>query len=590
LYNKLFLMESSGFRSRLLITTREESIAVRFGAREFTTNLLTETQSRQVLSKWSGVPVNKLPPQAAELIRKCGYLPLAIAMIGGQLRGGSADLWKSAIEPLRKTNLQAIRAQFSGPHTTLLRAIQVSVDALDPSYRERYIALAVLLEDMAAAVPVQQCLWGVDKNEAEKTAERFVSLSLAQRDRRNGALLLHDVQLDFVRKQYPHPKALSLLRRTIALSAETIREDPRQFPSQVVGRLMLYRHIPAINLFVQRAIAGARTWWLRPLQPILRPPRKVTARRLKGHKARVNAVVVTRDGQRAISASKDKTLKVWRLPEGDKLHTLKGHKRAVKAAAVTPDGQRVISACADKTLKVWSLADGEELRTIKGHKGSVNAVAVTPDGQHIVSVSSDNTVRVWRLKGGRELRVFKGRFPSSGFCSLAITADGRHAVTGSYGPPNKTWDVESGVLAVWDLKGHSRRSTTVDYTDARISGLALTPDGKRVVASSGYSSASVWDLENKRELRTLRGEAESVKAVTVTGDGKWAILAPHNHALKVWDLKTGKTLTAFRGDTLPSCCAISDPLKLIVMGDIDGHVTFLQLEDPKSRQAKWMSD
>jgi len=58
-----------------------------FGAREFTANLLTEDESRQVLAKWSGRPAEGLPPQASEVIHECGYLPLALAMIGAQLRG-----------------------------------------------------------------------------------------------------------------------------------------------------------------------------------------------------------------------------------------------------------------------------------------------------------------------------------------------------------------------------------------------------------------------------------------------------------------------------------------------------------------------
>ena len=55
--------------------------------------------------------------------------------------------------------------------------------------------------------------------------------------------------------------------------------------------------------------------------------------------------------------------------------------------AVTPDGRRAVSASDDKTLKVWELGSGRELRTLAGHTGSVNGVAVTPDGQRAVSAS-----------------------------------------------------------------------------------------------------------------------------------------------------------------------------------------------------------
>ena len=76
--------------------------------------------------------------------------------------------------------------------------------------------------------------------------------------------------------------------------------------------------------------------------------------------------------------------------------------------AVTPDGQRAVSASDDQTLKVWDLGSGRELRTLAGHTGSVTAVAVTPDGQRAVSASEDQTLKVWDLGSGRELRTLAG--------------------------------------------------------------------------------------------------------------------------------------------------------------------------------------
>jgi WD40 repeat protein len=67
---------------------------------------------------------------------------------------------------------------------------------------------------------------------------------------------------------------------------------------------------------------------------------------------------------------------------------------------VTPDGQQVVSASDDRTLKVWDLASGAELRTLVGHGNAVGAVAVTSDGRHAVSASRDRTLKVWDLASG----------------------------------------------------------------------------------------------------------------------------------------------------------------------------------------------
>src|SRR5665647_355733 len=78
-------------------------------------------------------------------------------------------------------------------------------------------------------------------------------------------------------------------------------------------------------------------------------------------------------------------------------HALTGHSSTVCAVAVTPDGTRAVSASVDKTLRVWDLASGETLRTLEGHSALVSAVAVTPDGTRAVSASHDHTLRVWDL-------------------------------------------------------------------------------------------------------------------------------------------------------------------------------------------------
>ena len=75
-------------------------------------------------------------------------------------------------------------------------------------------------------------------------------------------------------------------------------------------------------------------------------------------------MALTADGKRAVSASYDRTLKVWDLESGRELHTLKGHTDQVTSVAVTADGKRAISACWDSTLKIWDLKDGRELSTL----------------------------------------------------------------------------------------------------------------------------------------------------------------------------------------------------------------------------------
>ena len=78
----------------------------------------------------------------------------------------------------------------------------------------------------------------------------------------------------------------------------------------------------------------------------------------------------------------------------------------------------------DNTLKVWDLETGQALRTLEGHSDGVNAVAVTPDGKRAVSASWDKTLKVWDLETGRALRTLEGH--SDSVNGVAVTR-GREA-------------------------------------------------------------------------------------------------------------------------------------------------------------------
>ena len=121
-------------------------------------------------------------------------------------------------------------------------------------------------------------------------------------------------------------------------------------------------------------------------------------RTLAGHLSWVCAVAVL-EGDRIVSASNDKTLKVWSLTSGECLQTLTGHSGRVNAVAVL-EGDRIVSASRDMTLKVWSLVSGECLQTLTGHSGPVCAVAVL-GCDRIVSGSCDNTLVVWSVADSR---------------------------------------------------------------------------------------------------------------------------------------------------------------------------------------------
>jgi hypothetical protein len=134
-----------------------------------------------------------------------------------------------------------------------------------------------------------------------------------------------------------------------------------------------------------------RPWLQRSPRPPAPPPRPQCLRTLQGHSEDVWSVSVCPDARRAVSASWDKTLRVWDLDTGQCLRTLQGHSEGVNSVSVCPDGRRAVSASDDKTLRVWDLDTGQCVAVY--HAGSaVVSVVITPSGDRIVCGTAEGQI------------------------------------------------------------------------------------------------------------------------------------------------------------------------------------------------------
>ncbi len=386
--------------------------------------------------------------------------------------------------------------------------------------------------------------WPEWRRLADEYAWRWLTWHLAQAERKPDiARILHDGQwlqakldatdVNSLIADFEHlrpSREAELMQAALRLSAHVLAVDKGQLWSQLAGRLGREEWVrPVLQSF-----RSARTS-LVPTTSTLTAPGEAELRTLSGHTSGVRAVAVYGDGRRAISASGDRTIKVWDLETGAELLTLSGHIGPVFSVAVYGDGRRAISASYDQTLKVWDLETGAELRTLSGHTLRVTAVAVYGDGRRAISASQDETLKVWDLETGAELRTLSGH--TAQVNAVAVYGDGRRAISASDDEMLKLWDLEAGA-ELRTLSGHTKAVTAV----------AVYGDGRRAISASG-KTLIVWDLETGTELRTLSGHTDWVRAVAVYGDGRRAISASWDQTLKLWDLETGAELRTLSGHT-----------------------------------------
>jgi WD40 repeat protein len=281
------------------------------------------------------------------------------------------------------------------------------------------------------------------------------------------------------------------------------------------------------------------------------------------HAGFVKGVAFTPDN-RAVTASSDKTVKIWDLATGRVTRTLTGHADKIASLALSADGRRAFTGADDGVVKAWDIDTGEPLFEIPGHEGIVGAVAASPDGRLLAS--SAGRLHLHDAHTGERLAVFEeaGSFDRG----LVFTPDGTRLLAGASAGLDyhiAIWDVARGTFA-GALRGHQHFIQTI----------AVSPDGRRVASGSYDGVLKVWDLEAERELLSWVGHESSPAAMAISDDGRRLLTASGDCRLIVWDIRTGELVARFTFDRSGRSCAFG-PGGLIGGGDKSGRVYFLTL-------------
>jgi hypothetical protein len=484
-----------GPECRMLITTRDAGIIRSLDAVERRLDVLSDEDALTLLAKSAGRDREELPDEARDVAQRCGNLPLALAMIGSMAQGGGPDCWEGPLHRLKTGDLEKIQREFPNyPYTELLLAIQVSMEALEADIQPRYLDFAVFPE------AVLHTLWepgGLDLYDCRDVLNRLVERSLVRRDER-GRLSLHDLQFDYVRKQAGDLKGLH--ERLLGAYKVKCSDGWHAGPDDAYFFQYLCYHL---------AEAGRAE----ELKKLLMDFRWMQA---KLDAADVNALI---DDYHLITPIKSPLTPLWKrgepgrkvgkyLPDDEDLRLVQGSirlsvnvlDRDISQLAGQLTGRlmshdspgiramlKQISGCMDKPwlrLLTATLTSpgGPLIRTLQGHTGSVNSVAVTSDGRYAISGPSGSTLEVWDLETGEETHTLKGH--TDRVRSVAVTSDGRYAISGS----------SDRILKVWDLETGSAVATF--SADGPLYACAVAPDNVTIVAGGKTGRVHFLRMEN----------------------------------------------------------------------------------------------
>jgi Tol biopolymer transport system component/tRNA A-37 threonylcarbamoyl transferase component Bud32 len=257
---------------------------------------------------------------------------------------------------------------------------------------------------------------------------------------------------------------------------------------------------------------------------------------ITGHTGPVRFTAFSPDGRQIVTASYDKSARIWDAATGRQVRLLSGHTDRVLSAAFSPDGRQVVTASTDKSARIWDAATGREVLLLSGHTERVLCAAFSPDGRQIVTASTDKSARTWDAATGRQVLLLSGHTDQVTFA--AFSPDGRQLVTASTDKSARIWDAATG-RQVLLLRGHTDQVTFA----------AFSADGRQVVTASGDKTARIWDTVTGRQLQLLSGHTDWVASAAFSPDGRQIVTASPDKTARIWDAATGRQVLLLSGHT-----------------------------------------
>lgn len=206
------------------------------------------------------------------------------------------------------------------------------------------------------------------------------------------------------------------------------------------------------------------------------------------------------DGRWLVSGGADKTLKFWRVDDGQLNRYLSLESpNAITGVAFSRDGSLLATSATAKDkvsnngITVWEISEASssgiikpkmKFQTTQGHEGSVLTVAINPtDSEIIASGGEDGKINLWNASG-QLIKTLNEN--SDAITKLAFSDDGLFLASSSSDGTIKIWTSQGDLISV--VKRHERAVSSVEFE----------PGSNQLLASSSLDNNvllwKLWDL------------------------------------------------------------------------------------------------
>jgi WD40 repeat protein len=279
---------------------------------------------------------------------------------------------------------------------------------------------------------------------------------------------------------------------------------------------------------------------------------------LRGHAGRVRSLAFAPQLQdveaQLLTGGHDQSVKQWNLKDYEEFRVFgapvfAGHQDAVLGASFSPDNRAFISASRDRTARIWNLTTGASRHLQQGHEYLATAAVFFCDGKRFITAAADDTTRIWDVETGMNVVTIR-ETGSSG--AAAISFDETSIFTGGKNPrtfqnnPTAEWQSPPGenyAAKLWDARS-GKLVRAFPMHQAEITAVAISRDGRYVFAGDAQGCCTLWEKSGNLVWENKAGHIRDVKAAAFLPDGRRVLTASSDHTVLQWDVATGQSNNA----------------------------------------------
>ncbi|KAJ1534336.1 hypothetical protein HK096_003986 [Nowakowskiella sp. JEL0078] len=247
-----------------------------------------------------------------------------------------------------------------------------------------------------------------------------------------------------------------------------------------------------------------------------------------------------------------------------------GHRSIVTDARFVKDDTHIVSASFDRTIKIWNAQNAGCLKTLTGHSDAVMSLDVSPDSRVIASGGMDGTVRVWDFASGECVSVLKKH--ARWVKVVRFTWDGKQLLTGGLDRKVYLWETKllmnaKNVTHTRCIEGHTDH--VLDITTAKPNIL---------VSTSRDSTVRLFDYSTGHELHVIDLAPSWACTVTFAEGGEYFATGSFDNTVLIFKTKSAEKLRQIRIFNLGIMCVrFPKDLSFIVVGTTEGFLQRIPL-------------